>query len=173
MKSYSPTATLISLTLLVSGCQPVAEQPDSAAEGATHAEDVAAIKSLFDARIAANNVGDGPAFVALLTDDAIVMRGVDPELIGKDAILSNFQAHHGQFVEEVTGELVEVEVFGDWAFDRGTVTIKLTPRVGGAPTGLTARFIDLLRRQPDGSWKIHCLMANEFLDRQGGSRRFD
>lgn len=136
------------------------------AEVPTQAEDLAAIKSLFDARIAANNAGDGSAFAALFTDDAILMRGDDPALIGTEAILSNHQAHHGQFTEEITGELVEVEAFGDWAFDRGIFTIKLTPKAGGEPTGLTARFIDLLKRQPDGSWKIYRGMANEFWDRQ-------
>ena len=164
MKFHLPIAALILLALFVVACGPAAEQP--AAETPTEAEDVAAIKSLFDARITANNVGDASAFAALFTGDAIVMRGDDPVLIGTQAILSDFQAHHGQFTEEITGELVEVEAFGDWAFDRGIVTIKLTPKAGGEPTGLTARLIDILRRQPDGSWKIHRLMANEFWDRQ-------
>lgn len=61
---------------------------------------------------------------------------------------------------------MEVEAFGDWAFDRANVTIKLTPKAGGEPTEFTARLIHILRRQPDGSWKIHRLMANEFRDRQ-------
>ena len=130
----------------------------------TQAEDVAAIKSLNEARIAANNVGDAAAFAALWTDDAVIMRGTDPILIGKEAIQSNHGAHHDQFTEEITGELVEVEVFGDWAFDRDNITIKLIPSDGGEQTILTVRSIDLLRRQPDGSWKYYRRMSNEFWD---------
>jgi len=130
----------------------------------TLAEDVAAIKSLNEARITANKVSDAVAFAALFTDDAIIIRGSDPVLIGKEAIQSEHRAHHDKFNEKITGELVEIEVFGDWAFDRGSTTIKLIPKDGSEPTGLTVRRLDLLKRQPDGSWKYYRQLSNELWD---------
>jgi len=116
--------------------------------------------------MASNNSGDSSAFAPLCTDDAIIIRGNDLELIGKEAILSSHRTHHDQFNEEITGELVEVEVFGDWAYVRRISTIKLIPRDGAEPVGLTARVIELLKRQPDASWKIYRLMSSEFWDSQ-------
>jgi ketosteroid isomerase-like protein len=61
-------------------------------------------------------------------------------------------------------------VTGDWGFDRGTYTITPTPKVAGeAAEGAsieqseigreldyaqTGKYLWILKRQPDGSWKI-------------------
>ena len=160
MKSYLPTAALISLALIVAGCAPAPEQPEPAAEAPTQAEDVAAIKKLIDDYLAAANAGDVSAVAAFYTDDAIRMPPNAPAKIGKEAIQSDVQTQLDQFTIKLGLEVVEVEVAGDWAFGRGSHTITLTPKAGGEPTEDSGKWIEILKRQPDGAWKIYRLIWN-------------
>lgn len=45
---------------------------------------------------------------------------------------------------------------GDWAYERGSVTIVARPPSGEdrPPTRLVAKYIDIWRRQADGTWKV-------------------
>ena len=153
MKSYLPTATLISLALLVAACQPAAEQPDPAAEAAQQAEDVAAIKNLDSKWNTAVNAGDAAALANLHTDDAIRMPPNQPAVVGKEAIQSSFQTIFEQFTGKLTLSPEEVEVVGDWAFARGTYAGTRTPKAGGEPTEDNGKYLAIFLRQPDGSWK--------------------
>ena len=47
----------------------------------------------------------------------------------------------------------EVEVSGDMAYGIGYAEVLLTPRQGGQPAKSTAKYINILKRQADGSWK--------------------
>ena len=47
----------------------------------------------------------------------------------------------------------EVGVGGDWAFSRGVYTYNMMPSQGGDPAVFNGKFMTILRRQPDGSWK--------------------
>ena len=155
MKSYLPTATLISLALLVAACQPVAEQPDPAAEAARRAEDVAAIKSLVDENIAAWNAGDAAAVAARCTNDAVLMPPNMPALIGKEAIQSGTQLIFDQITFNLTGKVLEVEIAGDWAFARMTYAETLTRKASGEPTEDAGKWLTIVKRQSDGSWKTY------------------
>jgi uncharacterized protein (TIGR02246 family) len=112
------------------------------------------VKNLREAYIAAQNAGDAAALTALFTDDAVLMPANAPAASGNEAI----QAHFQTLLDQVTSELVvsqeEVEVAGDWAFSRGTHTVKLTPKAGGETMEDTGKYLNILKRQPDGSWKI-------------------
>jgi ketosteroid isomerase-like protein len=54
----------------------------------------------------------------------------------------------------------EIQIIGDWAFSRTTVTGTLTPRGGGNPLRVDGKEIALYRRQPNGGWKLARLIAN-------------
>ena len=49
---------------------------------------------------------------------------------------------------------IETKVFGDRGLDRGTYTIELTPKAGGSAVKDEGKYIILVERQPDGSWKV-------------------
>ena len=49
----------------------------------------------------------------------------------------------------------EVQVAGDWAFSRGTYTLSITPKAGGEEIFIDGKYMTILKRQTDGSWKIH------------------
>ena len=49
----------------------------------------------------------------------------------------------------------EVTLTGaDWAFERGTYTITLTPATGGAPVHDAGKYITTCERQADDTWVI-------------------
>ena len=51
--------------------------------------------------------------------------------------------------------IAETEVSGDWAFSRGSWTSTLTPKGEGAAFLIDGKFMTILRRQADGSWKLY------------------
>ena len=49
----------------------------------------------------------------------------------------------------------EVQIAGsDWAFERGTYEITLTPKAGGQPMQDAGKYITVYRRQPDDIWAM-------------------
>ena len=48
----------------------------------------------------------------------------------------------------------EIEGHGDLAYARGRYTLDLTPKAkGAAPVHDEGKFLEILRRQPDGTWR--------------------
>ena len=48
----------------------------------------------------------------------------------------------------------EVSVSGDWAVDRYTATLTATPKAGGSATEEKIKGVHIMKRQPDGTWKV-------------------
>jgi ketosteroid isomerase-like protein len=88
-----------------------------------------------------------------------------PAVQGSQAIQAYYQAEAEQGKTElsVTGE--ETIISGDWAFDRGKFTIKLTTASGTVED--QGKYIVLLSRQADGSWKVARLIFNSDLPMPG------
>ena len=116
--------------------------------------DVEAINSMRERAVPVFNRGDVDAIMSFFTDDAVVMAPNSPPAIGKDAVRSLWQAFFGQFTAEETLSSHEILMFGDWAFERGSYTVTLTPKSGGGPIQDNGKIIFVWQRQPDGSWKI-------------------
>jgi ketosteroid isomerase-like protein len=61
----------------------------------------------------------------------------------------------GAFDAEFSLAPEEVQIAGpDWAFERGTYDISLTPKAGGEPMQDAGKYITIYRRQSDGSWAM-------------------
>ena len=117
--------------------------------------DIAAINALQRQADEAVKSGNTEGYVALLTDDAVLMPPGGPPLSGKNEIRAWGQQFANQFmVESYSSVDHEVIVSGDWAFRRSGITWALRPRSGGEVIIQTGKFIIIYRRQPDGSWKI-------------------
>jgi uncharacterized protein (TIGR02246 family) len=119
-------------------------------------EAVAAIKRLYQAWKAPWETGDAVGIADYYTEDAVQMPANEPDIVGRDAFRVCLEALFNQFtVKGDSTEVVEVQTGGDLAFARGTYAIILTPKAGGKPTRYSGKFVHLLKRQPDGTWKIH------------------
>lgn len=125
--------------------------------------DITAINELYDQYCLRVNTGDLDLFISLWTDDAIKMDVDYPAIFGKENIRAYFKVPFEQFNinAAIYGE-TEVQVSDDWAFSRGTYTLSLTPKEGGSTTYIDGKWLDILKRQADGSWKIYidCLNYN-------------
>jgi len=55
----------------------------------------------------------------------------------------------------------EIRTMGDFAYDRGTFELTLTPKGGGGEARTaTRRFIELWRKEADGKWRVLEVMNN-------------
>lgn len=126
-------------------------------------DDITAINELYDQYCLWANTGDLDLFISLWADDAIKMDVDLPAIFGKENIRAHFKPGFEQFNLKcaICGE-TEVQVSDDWAFSRGTYTLSLTPKEGGPTTYIDGKWLDILKRQADGSWKIYidCLNYN-------------
>jgi uncharacterized protein (TIGR02246 family) len=135
----------IVLALMHGGCQPRASE----------AHDLEAINALQRQVDAAIIAGDTESYVALLTDNAVLMPPNAPPVIGKDAIRSWNQMMSQQFRFQAYKPVDhEVVLAGKWAFRRATADWTLTPAAGGEPIHDSGKFIIIYERQANGSWRV-------------------
>jgi len=124
----------------------------------TESETVAIKKILLKDYIEAENAGDVNAKLSLFTDDAVLMPPNEPTVSGKDAIRSWQQATYDQVALQVTDTLEELKLFGDWGFARGSYSADINLKAGGKLPQEDGKFLVIIKRQPDGFWKIACDM---------------
>ncbi|HUA38065.1 MAG TPA: SgcJ/EcaC family oxidoreductase [Candidatus Sulfopaludibacter sp.] len=127
--------------------------------GRTHpdpalADDLAAVRKLFADNAAALSAGDTSALARFYTADAIQFPPNSPALIGWEAIRSKLESELKGIKVAATVKVTEVVIAGDWTFARGTYRMVTTPQGGGEQTVAAGNWLDVLKRQPDRSWKI-------------------
>jgi uncharacterized protein (TIGR02246 family) len=105
--------------------------------------------------VAALNSGDAEAWAAAFSNDGVQMPPNAPANIGRDNIQAWSAGFLGTFRAEFSLAPEEVQLAGaDWAFERGTYEISLTPKAGGEPIQDVGKYITVYRRQPDDSWAM-------------------
>ena len=125
---------------------------------AVQASELEALDRLREAHVGALNAGDAGAWVACFTADAVQMPPNYSANVGTEAIRGWSGGMLAAFRAEFSLSPEEVRLAGaDWAFERGTYAITLTPRVGGDAIRDAGKYITLYQRQDDGAW----LMARD------------
>jgi len=119
------------------------------------AREAQAIDRTREAHVDALNRGDADGWAAAFADDAVQMPPNGPANVGKDQIQAFCGAMLSAFGAEFSLAPEEVRSAGaDWAFERGTYEITLSPKAGGEPINDAGKYITLYQRQPDGSWAM-------------------
>lgn len=123
--------------------------------GPDTAADTAAINAIWTEYETSYSSGDIDAWVSLWTADGVQMPPNESPISGKDRIRDRNSAVLDKFTfdMEITNE--EVGVARDFAYSRGVFSATVTPKGGGQPIAVDGKFMTILKRQPDGSWKIH------------------
>jgi uncharacterized protein (TIGR02246 family) len=117
--------------------------------------DVASIYDLWREYAKTVNDGDLDRWIALWTEDGIQMLPNNPTRFGKDQIRETMQLHLDHYsISKMVINTREIQVLGDRAYSHGTYTYEITPRANGEPTRFFAKFLDILAKQIDGTWKI-------------------
>ncbi len=114
-----------------------------------------AAEAIWKEYAASLNEGDLERWLALWTEDGVQMPPDEAATAGKDKIRTRNEAVLDKFTLDMGITNQEVETAGDWAYSRGTYKARLMPKSGGRPVSIDGKYMTILQRQPDGSWKIH------------------
>src|SRR5215467_12411939 len=102
---------------------------------------------------AAFNANDPAGVANIYSADAVVMPEGAPAVAGRAAIQQYFKDGFALLAMKATLNSQEFTFMGsDWAYDRGTYTITITPKAGANSTTQEYKYLTLLHREPDG-WK--------------------
>ncbi len=117
--------------------------------------DVAQVDELWNEYVAACHSGDLERWMSLWFDDGIQMAPDAPPRVGKEQIRAAMQPTFDLFVmSSMVIQTEEVRVLGDRAYSHGTYTFDMAPKEGGESSSFSGKFLDILVKQADGSWKI-------------------
>jgi uncharacterized protein (TIGR02246 family) len=117
--------------------------------------DVAHIYALWDAYAKAVNAADIERWMALWDEEGIRMAPNSPASVGTEQIRADIEP----LFALVDFELVniapdEVQVLGDRAYSHGTYTFLMKSKKGDNLVEDSGKFLTILKKQADGSWKI-------------------
>lgn len=118
-------------------------------------EDEKAIAQVFDEYSGGLNAGDVDRWMSIWDDDGIQMPPHDPVFSGLEQIRKRNTQYFEIYHWSMTMDIKEIQVVGDWAYGRGFYTATLTPKVPGDEVFIDGKFLTILKRQADGSWKIY------------------
>lgn len=135
---------LIALMLLIIGCD------RHKAQEAT--KDISKIKELSAARAKAFNEGDANVIAMAFTEDGVLMAPATKSTTGREAVRAYYQGIFDQYKTFLESGYEDVHVSGDLAYGVGFAKVKLVPHSGGDTLFSTAKYVNILKRQHDGSW---------------------
>ena len=130
-------------------CQPAAAPPS----GLTDA-DRAAIQKVADDAVAIMNAAspDLDAYTrAYYAPDAVVLPPNEPAVTGEAAIAAMLKSFPP--ISNFRFDLVHVEGTSDMAWVQGTYSMTMTPE-GSAPVNDSGKYIEIWKKQADGSWRV-------------------
>jgi uncharacterized protein (TIGR02246 family) len=103
----------------------------------------------------AEQAGDVDAKMRLYMADAVLLPPDGDAAVGYQAVRAWHHAAYARASSQLSTAVDEVQMFGNWAFARGSWSGTITPKAGGDPKQESGKFMVLFRRQPDGgSWRI-------------------
>jgi uncharacterized protein (TIGR02246 family) len=106
------------------------------------------------------------AAAAMYTDDASMLPPNGPAVQGRQQIqkfLSDFPP-----ITEFTFDIVDVDGRGDLAYVRGNYAMTLTPPGAAAAAHDRGKYVEIWRKQADGSWKIRWDIFNSDMAAAAG-----
>lgn len=121
---------------------------------ADQAADIEAINAVREREIGAFTEGNVDGLMSILTADAVIMPPNGETVRGTEAVRAWARGMVESFEAEGGYDETEITIAGDWAIERYTGELTLTPTDGGDPIEERMRGIHIYRRQPDGSWKL-------------------
>lgn len=111
------------------------------------------ITEISAARAKAFNQGNAAAIAVHFTDDALLMAPGKPVAKGSKAVEVYYQSIFDEYATQLESHYEEIEVSGNLAYGRGEAKVTLIPKKGGSSLVSTAKYLNILKKQPDGVWK--------------------
>jgi uncharacterized protein (TIGR02246 family) len=117
----------------------------------TDKDEIETLKQDWIAAVKARNVD---RILQLATDDVVAMHPNGRTTKGKQELAADFRRFFAEFEVDQKAVSEETVISGEWAFDRGRVITTLLPVGGGPPVEVNSETVTILRREPEGSWKV-------------------
>ena len=159
------SSVLILLVLLpLTACQP--PEPSEPVEmtaseaAALTADDRAAIEATTQAWAKAALAGDWVALAATYAEDAVLLPPNHEAVEGRAAIQAYFETFPP--VSDMQLHPIEVDGEGDVAYVRGHYVLTMTPE-GSDPINDSGHYLEVRRKQADGSWLTYRDIYNSEL----------
>jgi uncharacterized protein (TIGR02246 family) len=147
MSGRSILLAVFALSFSSAACQ--APTPEA---GPLSDDDVAAIISLRDRWVQAELEGDWDAWATLLTEDAVQMPPNHSAIEGRTAIKA--WAETFPTITDVAFTPIETNGRDGLAYIRGTYSITIMAEGMPEPVTDSGSYVQILRKQPDGSWRV-------------------
>lgn len=129
-------------------------QTNATRSGSSEAE-VAAITRFYGAWSEALATRGAEGYVSFFLENGAVLPPDGPAVEGKDAIRSWIQKTLDDFTTRdtrlVPGAMTVSDGMATWRF---TISGERVPKKGGNPVRFSNKYLDVLKKQPDGSWKF-------------------
>ncbi len=149
---FSVVILVLTVAAQVGCSQPTGIEPGS---GDPSEADKEAIRAVSDTEFAAVEKGDIDAHLAVLGDDVVIMPPNEAAIYGKLAFRASSETFYSQFtIEQFDHSQEEIVVAGDWAFERWTVSMTVSPSGEGDAVSEEVKGIHIYHKQSDGSWRI-------------------
>ena len=157
MKTPKSILLVLSVMLLMlQGCNQKTGGNDAEA-------DKQAILELMGRYCDAAGTGDLELFLSNWEDGALRMESDFHTIHGKEKLREHFKVPFDMFDVEVNlyGD-VQIEVYGDFAYSTGNYILATTFKGTDSTLYFDGKYLDVFRRQPDGSWLYHidCVTSN-------------
>lgn len=146
-------ARTLFLIALVAGLATVACQVSAAGAGSLSEKEMAALKSVVEPYEAAMTAMDWAAVAAFYTEDALRMPPNADIQKGRAAIEKGLGAMPGKVIE-FSLELKEIDGHDGMAYSWGTYAITLDVEGKPDPVSDNGKWLNISRKQKDGSWLI-------------------
>jgi uncharacterized protein (TIGR02246 family) len=147
------------IIMILPGCAPEPEPP--AEQGTSIEADMEAVRALPEQWDVAYHANDLEALMQLYAHDAIRLPPDEAIQDGEEAIRNHHQLDFSEYTSEGDMVVVDARVSGDLGYVRGTYNGTSTPKADGEPIKYDNKFVMVIQRQADGSWKTICEIWND------------
>jgi len=114
-------------------------------------EDRSAIEEMTRAWVGAHGSRDWDTLATMYTEEAVLMPPFARIVQGRSTIREWFENNEEYTSIDVT--ILEIDGYEDLAYVRGTSRVTLSPP-GQEPVSYVGKYLDIRRREADGSWKV-------------------
>jgi uncharacterized protein (TIGR02246 family) len=114
--------------------------------------EISEIKRISATRAKAFNDGNANVIADAFAENGILMPPDMGSMKGREAVREYYQRIFDQYKTFLESGYEEVKVSVDIAYGVGYAKVKLVPHGGGDTLVSTAKYINILHRQNDGSW---------------------
>ena len=144
---------LAAVATAIGACAP-AGSGSKMADSSNAANDLAAVATMRDAYAAAFRSGDPAAVAALYVSDGLSQTNEQPTASGPEGITAAYKGLFDAYtIQSMSLTPVKTETSGTLAYDIGTYAFVGIPKAKGDTLKAQGRYIVVMRKQPDGTYK--------------------